>query len=128
MRMPNIININSRRRLFVAASAQLMPNMATGNSDDVVRQGGFLAPSAVLTGCLWRPRRRVAAHHGHCPQPGDVDRGRTRCYAMAPTSCMLLNLALRYKDVINCLNFVNFYCLSVCLCCSPLFVLSGLVQ
>jgi hypothetical protein len=67
--MPNIININSRRRLFVAASAQLMPNMATGNSDDVVRQGGFLAPSAVLTGCLWRPRRRVAAHHGHCPQP-----------------------------------------------------------
>jgi hypothetical protein len=45
-------------------------------------------------------------------QLGDVDRGRTRCYAMAPTSCMLLNLALRYKDVINCLNFVNFYCLS----------------
>jgi hypothetical protein len=54
--------------LFVVASAQLTPNIATGNGDNVVRRGEFLS-STVLTGCLWRPRRRVAAHHGHRPQP-----------------------------------------------------------
>jgi hypothetical protein len=32
-----------------------------------------------------------------------------RVRVMAPTSCMSLNLALRYKDAINCLNFVNCY-------------------
>ena len=30
-----------------------------------------------------------------------VERGRTRCYAMAPARCMSLNLAVRYADVIN---------------------------
>uniref|UniRef100_A0A453GZI8 Fungal lipase-like domain-containing protein n=4 Tax=Triticinae TaxID=1648030 RepID=A0A453GZI8_AEGTS len=32
---------------------------------------------------------------------GKVERGRTRCYAMAPARCMSLNLAVRYADVIN---------------------------
>lgn len=32
---------------------------------------------------------------------GNVDRARTRCYAMAPARCMSLNLAVRYADVIN---------------------------
>ncbi|XP_062199098.1 uncharacterized protein LOC133901676 [Phragmites australis] len=32
---------------------------------------------------------------------GNVDRSRTRCYAMAPARCMSLNLAVRYADVIN---------------------------
>ncbi|GJM99603.1 hypothetical protein PR202_ga16723 [Eleusine coracana subsp. coracana] len=32
---------------------------------------------------------------------GNVDRVRTRCYAMAPARCMSLNLAVRYADVIN---------------------------
>ena len=32
---------------------------------------------------------------------GRVERGRTRCYAMAPARCMSLNLAVRYADVIN---------------------------
>ncbi|CAD6220018.1 unnamed protein product [Miscanthus lutarioriparius] len=32
---------------------------------------------------------------------GNVDRTRTRCYAMAPARCMSLNLAVRYADVIN---------------------------
>jgi hypothetical protein len=64
--MPGIMN--SHHMLFVVASAQLTPNIATGNGDNVVRRGEFLS-STVLTGCLWRPRCRVAAHHGHCPQP-----------------------------------------------------------
>ncbi|KAF8753203.1 hypothetical protein HU200_011650 [Digitaria exilis] len=32
---------------------------------------------------------------------GNVERSRTRCYAMAPARCMSLNLAVRYADVIN---------------------------
>uniref|UniRef100_A0A804MLS1 Calmodulin-binding heat-shock protein n=2 Tax=Zea mays TaxID=4577 RepID=A0A804MLS1_MAIZE len=32
---------------------------------------------------------------------GNIDRTRTRCYAMAPARCMSLNLAVRYADVIN---------------------------
>ncbi|KAL6838491.1 hypothetical protein ACP4OV_031736 [Aristida adscensionis] len=32
---------------------------------------------------------------------GNVQRTRTRCYAMAPARCMSLNLAVRYADVIN---------------------------
>ena len=32
---------------------------------------------------------------------GKVERGRTRCYAMAPARCMSLNLTVRYADVIN---------------------------
>uniref|UniRef100_A0ACD5YC89 Uncharacterized protein n=1 Tax=Avena sativa TaxID=4498 RepID=A0ACD5YC89_AVESA len=32
---------------------------------------------------------------------GVVERGRTRCYAIAPARCMSLNLAVRYADVIN---------------------------
>ncbi|WVZ63178.1 hypothetical protein U9M48_012832 [Paspalum notatum var. saurae] len=32
---------------------------------------------------------------------GNLDRSRTRCYAMAPARCMSLNLAVRYADVIN---------------------------
>ena len=32
---------------------------------------------------------------------GVVERGRTRCYALAPARCMSLNLAVRYADVIN---------------------------
>nr|CDM87137.1 unnamed protein product [Triticum aestivum] len=32
---------------------------------------------------------------------GKAERGRTRCYAMAPARCMSLNLAVRYADVIN---------------------------
>ncbi|KAJ1289013.1 hypothetical protein BS78_02G133600 [Paspalum vaginatum] len=32
---------------------------------------------------------------------GNLDRTRTRCYAMAPARCMSLNLAVRYADVIN---------------------------
>ncbi|XP_037433128.1 diacylglycerol lipase-beta-like [Triticum dicoccoides] len=32
---------------------------------------------------------------------GKVERGCTRCYAMAPARCMSLNLAVKYADVIN---------------------------
>ncbi|GLT35941.1 hypothetical protein SLA2020_103510 [Shorea laevis] len=32
---------------------------------------------------------------------GNIDRGRIRCYAIAPARCMSLNLAVRYADVIN---------------------------
>ncbi|KAL8139175.1 hypothetical protein V2J09_005176, partial [Rumex salicifolius] len=32
---------------------------------------------------------------------GSFERKRVRCYAMAPTRCMSLNLAVRYADVIN---------------------------
>ncbi|XP_052173479.1 uncharacterized protein LOC127788864 [Diospyros lotus] len=32
---------------------------------------------------------------------GTIDRRRVRCYAIAPTRCMSLNLAVRYADVIN---------------------------
>ncbi|OIV91440.1 hypothetical protein TanjilG_02058 [Lupinus angustifolius] len=32
---------------------------------------------------------------------GNIERKRVRCYAIAPTRCMSLNLAVRYADVIN---------------------------
>lgn len=32
---------------------------------------------------------------------GNIDRKRVRCFAIAPTRCMSLNLAVRYADVIN---------------------------
>ncbi|KAL0905123.1 hypothetical protein M5K25_027302 [Dendrobium thyrsiflorum] len=32
---------------------------------------------------------------------GNIDRKRVRCYAIAPTRCMSLNLAVKYADVIN---------------------------
>ncbi|KAI9180391.1 hypothetical protein LWI28_004349 [Acer negundo] len=32
---------------------------------------------------------------------GNIDRKKIRCFAMAPTRCMSLNLAVRYADIIN---------------------------
>ncbi|XP_047332472.1 uncharacterized protein LOC124936061 [Impatiens glandulifera] len=47
--------------------------------------------AALLTVVVVQNRERI----------GNVDRKRVRCYAIAPTRCMSLNLAVRYADVIN---------------------------
>ena len=37
----------------------------------------------------------------HRDKLGNIDRRRIKCYTVAPIRCMLLNLAVRYADVIN---------------------------